>query len=170
MANIIPVKIYEVKLDIEKYVYFLRINKDTFGLFDVVSESKVEIKTLENRKIIDIKSCSFSDWENYKKLNMRQSGWRKIGEMDLSTVKIPDMAVYNSWNPEESHRDCLVIKDFKEAIKVTPEEYKKLVERGLILGRVPSSEVFKKYITRNIENIINNQPMDSSWDTSRFHD
>ena len=163
--------IYEVKLDNDKYVYFCRFDEFNFGLFDLVSDEKVDAKTLEKNKIIDFKSCSFLDYVDgtAKKLSIVQCDWKKVGEIDILKIKVPDMAIYDSWNQESSFNECLILR-YRIATKVTFEEYKKLVKKGFIYGSIPSGKIFKKYIIRNIDNILNNKPMDSSWDTSRFHE
>ena len=172
MGKINPGTIYEIKLEKNKYVYLCRLDELKFGLFNIISEKQIDIKTLENNIIIDLKGCNLLDYddEGIKKLSINQCGLKKIGEIDLNKIKIPDIAFYDSWNPELSYNDCLILRDGSLIIKVELDKYKKLIEKGLIFGIIPSCKIFKKYITRNIDNIIKNLPMDSSWDTTRFHD
>ena len=170
MRKIKPGTVYEIKLDVEKYVYVCRFDVSLLGLFDVVSEEQMEIETIKNRKIIDYKELLFLDKLNHlPKEKIIRNKWEKIGEIESISddINIPDLAIYNPWNPVLSHKNCEVIRNGSR-IKVTQEEYKKILETGLIYGRIDNFIIYERYITRNIDNIINNKPMDPGGDITTF--
>jgi hypothetical protein len=163
--------VYEIKLDIKKYVYVCRFNEFLLGLFDVISEKQIDIETVKSKKIIDYKDCTYIDKLNrFAREEVKKNTWKKIGEIELvgNNIKIPDLAIYNPWKPELSHKNCEVLRYGCGPIKVTQEEYKKILGTGLIYGCLDNFIIFERYITRNIDNILNNKPMDPDGDVSTF--
>ena len=170
MAKIKPGTIYEIMLDIEKYVYVCRFNEFELGLFDIVSKIQLGIDAIKDKNIIDYKSVTFIDKLNKLKDEKQvRNKWKKVGEIDVNDFKYPDVAVFNPWKQELSYENCEILKGWRgPKLKVSLEEYKKIMEAGLWDGTIDNFILYERYISRNIDNIINNKPLEPGGEITSF--
>jgi hypothetical protein len=70
MPKIKPGGVYEIKLVDKYYVYVCEIQEYAFGLFDIVSETPIEIKTLGKLK--------FRDYNDSKRTGITRKVWKKL--------------------------------------------------------------------------------------------
>jgi hypothetical protein len=143
--------VYEIKLLNKYYVYVCEIMEYAFGIFDLVSETPIDIKMMGK---IKFKDC--------KRTGITKKEWKKIGTLDLveNSIKIPDRAVYYEWNIELSYKNCLIVRDGLH-VGVTLEEYKKTLETGFSFGVYDNYKNFEEWIYLNLENIKNKTPIKS---------
>ena len=173
MGKIVPGTVYEIKLENEKFAYVCRFDEFNLGLFNVISDNQVNIETLLLSNLIDYKACgSINKIPHLKDEKIRKFSWKIIGEIDLIKYKIsiPDLAIYNPWKKELSYKNCQIARHGHGKIKVSAEEYKKLLDKGLTDGYIDNFMLFEKYINNNIDNILNNKPLDPSGFVSTFGD
>jgi len=183
MGKIKAGTIFEIKLNIGKFVYLCCFDEYLFGLFNIVSEKQIDIKEIKNSKIIDYKDCLSPfkrDIITDGKITKEKCNWVNIGEIDLSesNIFIPDLAIFDPNKSELSYKKCIILRGWKPELnykkrgwkkeKVTIEEYKKVLNTGLTYGTIDNFIIYENYITENIENIINNKPMNSSKHISTF--
>jgi hypothetical protein len=142
--------VYEIKLLDKYYLYVCEIREYCFGIFDIVSETPVDIETIKNIKFKNYKDC--------KRPGITKKIWKKIGTMD--NIESPDIARWLSFDPDGlKYKEPIIFRDGL-VTKVTLEEYIKVLETGFIFGVWDNYENFQTdYLIPNIENIKNNKPM-----------
>jgi hypothetical protein len=147
MPKIKPGGVYEIKLVDKYYVYVCEMYEYCFGLFDFVSETPAELENIEKLK--------FRDYMNSKRTGIVKKVWEKIGTIDLikNNMKVPDRAVWYEWNEELSYKNCLIVRNGLH-IKVTLNEYKKILENGFKTGVFDNYINYEDYI---VKHLINNK-------------
>jgi hypothetical protein len=147
VPKIKPGGVYEIKLVDKYYVYVCEIAEFDFGLFDIVSETPIEIETLVKLK--------FRDYKASKRTGITKKVWKKIGTLNLEerNIRFPDLVTYLDYDPEGFIERSIIMRN-GNLLKVPKEYYLDLLEKEYIYGFFDNYINYENHI---VKNLINNK-------------
>jgi hypothetical protein len=135
--------VYEIKLE-DNYAYVCMIVEYGFGVFDIISDKPIGIKTIEKIKFRNYRSCEITGITN--------GDWKLIGKINLeeNNIQYPKLIIFENWRQEFSLKERKGIFHGK-SIKINREEYMNLLEKGYIYRSYKNYKDFELWIKDDIE-------------------
>ncbi|MGG8095091.1 Imm26 family immunity protein [Klebsiella aerogenes] len=137
-----PGSVIVIPLPDDRVAYAAYFKDGILGIYNIISEKKLETDELKNIEIKIYKGCNESI--------IKKGVWPVIGVIELNDDgDSPDLAYYAEWLPEDSVNRSAINRKGK-TVHVDKEYYISLVKKGCILSVFNKPEQLPQWIIHHL--------------------